>query len=445
MGESVSDKVKELAQKMEKYTIYIYMFLAIALSNTVFFGLVHRKLFLVLAILAIIAGAFWITLKIKAGEYGVFFMINVLIFAAFSVLIVLGWMFSGEMSNSSFRNNYIGFITSFMLTLIMTMLFKKKQIALSYIDYMVGISIVSLVCFALTIFLPDVAARVPMSMDESGHFYTFFYTWGWDDHGTGLCFLNRNCGPFWEPGAFQGFLIIAVLFAIRYGDSIKNIDKKLILLFITIISTVSTTGLLLLVMICIVWRKKLGLYLMQNVKNKEFVKKILIAAFAIFIAWLLFSGVIFDKLASYTDSTVSAGIRFNDLKYGIGLCFIKPLFGVGFGTTAMDIYEDAVGIKANSNGLIMMFYTMGNIFGILYVYLMSKGIIRFFEEKGIIKKIALIVTLVILHATECLFVFPVYLIFIFDFHYNEEGVNGKNVDFGKIKQKITGFVKEKKR
>ncbi len=54
----------------------------------------------------------------------------------------------------------------------------------------------------------------------------------------------RNTGPFWEPGAFAGFLVLALMF----NEFVQNQKRKKIriVLFITILTTFSTTGYLAL-------------------------------------------------------------------------------------------------------------------------------------------------------------------------------------------------------
>ncbi|MBN1183549.1 MAG: O-antigen ligase family protein [Bacteroidales bacterium] len=52
--------------------------------------------------------------------------------------------------------------------------------------------------------------------------------------------IVRNPGPFWEPGAFAGFLIIGILFNKIKNDRFFNIYGVMFL--ITLISTLSTTG-----------------------------------------------------------------------------------------------------------------------------------------------------------------------------------------------------------
>lgn len=48
---------------------------------------------------------------------------------------------------------------------------------------------------------------------------------------------TRNCGPFWEPGAFQGFINLS--FFLNIINSTLN-KKRLLLYIITLITTFST-------------------------------------------------------------------------------------------------------------------------------------------------------------------------------------------------------------
>jgi len=54
----------------------------------------------------------------------------------------------------------------------------------------------------------------------------------------------RNTGPFWEPGAFAGYLILAFMFNEFIASQKQN--KVRIILLITILTTLSTTGYLAL-------------------------------------------------------------------------------------------------------------------------------------------------------------------------------------------------------
>ena len=59
----------------------------------------------------------------------------------------------------------------------------------------------------------------------------------------GEIILQRNCGPFWEPGAFAGYIVIVgILFFNELGTLWNTQKKKCVILLITLITTFSTQG-----------------------------------------------------------------------------------------------------------------------------------------------------------------------------------------------------------
>lgn len=67
---------------------------------------------------------------------------------------------------------------------------------------------------------------------------------------------TRNAGICWEPGCYQAFLNIALLFLLD-GWKYREIEpsfKQLLVLIITIITTGSTTGLILFAIILFAYR-----------------------------------------------------------------------------------------------------------------------------------------------------------------------------------------------
>lgn len=72
----------------------------------------------------------------------------------------------------------------------------------------------------------------------------------------------RNCGPFWEPGAFACYLILVPLLYIENLKAfVVSNKKKAIVLLLALITTISTTGYICLFVIIIYY------YMMQS-KNK---------------------------------------------------------------------------------------------------------------------------------------------------------------------------------
>lgn len=92
---------------------------------------------------------------------------------------------------------------------------------------------------------------------------SFIYTQLYDvEHNLGLTL--RNCGPFWEPGAFQGFINLALF--LELYSSIRSsslfFSKKSVIYIISILTTLSTGGYItMFFIICcfIIQTKKISL------------------------------------------------------------------------------------------------------------------------------------------------------------------------------------------
>ena len=61
----------------------------------------------------------------------------------------------------------------------------------------------------------------------------------------------RNMGMFWEPGAFSGYLILALFFLVRFGKSGDVLSKHSLVLAVTLLSTQSTTGYIAFMMLAV--------------------------------------------------------------------------------------------------------------------------------------------------------------------------------------------------
>ena len=129
-----------------------------------------------------------------------------------------------------------------------------KLIGEKFIDYylnlMVFFAIISLIIFTPIFLKPDFLNTL---VDATPSFLSYQYElWGFMIDRKTLIVYNllqeadrvRNCGPFWEPGAYGGYLVIAyMLNTIREK---KLMGKINILFIVATISTQSTTAYLAL-------------------------------------------------------------------------------------------------------------------------------------------------------------------------------------------------------
>lgn len=96
---------------------------------------------------------------------------------------------------------------------------------------------------------------------------------------------HRNCGPFWEPGAFAGYLLIVGLMFFNQLDLLwREYKKKCIILLLALFSTLSSQGYL-----------ALGILVLLFYLRSHFNLKTILAVF-VFSSIALFSYIQFDFL-----------------------------------------------------------------------------------------------------------------------------------------------------
>jgi hypothetical protein len=143
--------------------------------------------------------------------------------------------------------------------------------------------------------------------------------------------LVRNAGMFWEPGAFAGYLILAIFFLVRDGhiDVLKT--KQGAILILALLSTQSTTGYMAFLVLSIFIAYRSGLF-------RKIISKIII--FPAMLATLLFGAYIAGSEISFVGEKISDQIesasnqddvsrinRFGNFTYDLKWIGDKPLFG----------------------------------------------------------------------------------------------------------------------
>lgn len=199
----------------------------------------------------------------------------------------------------------------------------------------------------------------------------------------------RNWGPFWEPGVYQIYLCLALLFTL-YDNNSKLFTT--IVFTLAIISTLSTSGIICLIVIFVSYllsgEKTLSFgYARLNIQKKAYLYffgflSILIFLYACYSFNLL--AVIFEKLSPSSERFESTQSRLYST-YADFYIFMHHPLGVGSVklSDAFDEYMLMKGITvySNSNGLITNFAMFGIGFGIIYVVLLYKLSLYFTKNK----------------------------------------------------------------
>lgn len=146
----------------------------------------------------------------------------------------------------------------------------------------------------------------------------------------------RNAGIFWEPGAFQFFLVLAFILQL-YSDKKKK--KYLIIYLITLYTTLSTTGLFCLILLVILWvseTKKIN-------QNTTIVLMIVFVSLGLVYFYSIKSNsylyyTIFAKTEGLLNLILGRGsetggsdlVRFESIYYPLKALLKSPIIGVGF-------------------------------------------------------------------------------------------------------------------
>ncbi len=205
--------------------------------------------------------------------------------------------------------------------------------------------------------------------------------------GEGLIWLKRNSGPFWEPGAFSGFLIVALLFNIISTGKLNNRINWI--LMVGILSTFSTSGILIMTLVVL-------FYLLLN---KDLVRRYVLAPIVIAIGIFTFFSVSFlgEKVLrkiSFTDRTYntrfkSAQIDFND--------FLQhPLFGTGRSASTRFQGETNVRTIHRNNGVTNQLVMYGGVAFLVYFVLVYLVFYRMCVTHCVDKRMALFALITVL-------------------------------------------------
>lgn len=142
---------------------------------------------------------------------------------------------------------------------------------------------------------------------------------------------TRNSGMFWEPGAFAGYIILALLFSVLF--KIKLSMNYLWILGITLITTQSTTGYIAFIPILFNW------FYFKSEKKYNLpvsVSKILITPAAVIVLLIVFEKIDFlgDKINKQLIFTEQKSghyeiTRFGNILFDISDIIKRPIFGWG--------------------------------------------------------------------------------------------------------------------
>ena len=259
-----------------------------------------------------------------------------------------------------FLLEFIGFLLTINFLMQVGQLFTAEEYAKTLVNIMVIICAVSLIGYTILMSASDEWILSISQLD--GRFnHNYIYVWGWDNF-----IFNRNAGPWWEPGAFQCFIAMAMIMIMSGRcDDMKWKRLKLIILLTAWITTQSTTGYIIMALIILLMYKTIAEIIFgkkfYEIKSwKIFLMAVVLVGAVIFFYNTLGGQVIHDKLNMQHDSTAT---RYNDVISSLNISLENPIVGTGHKYTK---YYDRYGIGNNSAALLTIPIMHGWIYFILY-------------------------------------------------------------------------------
>ena len=278
-----------------------------------------------------------------------------------------------------------------------------KEVYLSIIRFL---AVYSLVTFVLGIILPGVIEILPTIEKNGTTYYNVLFS-----VVSGSNFVTRNFGIFWEPGAFSIYLNVALY--LELFENKFNI-KRVALLAITVITTVSTLGIVCMVILFAVF-----LTTDKEVSSSR-VKGLVVTAGALGLIILIIYGGdyiyhAFNKLdMSGTTINESTAVRINAIVYPGSAFLENPILGVG--------YDDYLFIQQRfcQEMATCSFINWLCLFGLVGGLIPIIGCIRFFtvNNHGMLTNFALFIFTIILFSTEN-FVQLIFIYIIFFLGFNK--------------------------
>lgn len=350
----------EKAYRKRNYILYVATFLLIyfssAFSLSRYSGTTRMMLFAgLLAILMLYAALTRKSIKIT---------IEILFVFLFGLL---SYLLNGE----SLKQLTI-LLVYYTLTLFFINCFDYSEFIEAYCRIIYFLAVVSLVMYVLATFVPQVLTPLPVVSNSLGRTsYSVFFALS--------PFDMRNMGLFWEPGAFQTYLNIAILFEI-FRFRFQN-KQRVAVLIVTLITTFSSAGFITIIFLA--FTIVINQMVEQNLR-KDFGFLLCIAMVAVIAVWYYINYVdsalgyvLFGKLLRYAqdgNAASSTGVRVESIIRPFQIFSSRlQYFFIGMGPTKL------VETFRNNYGHAMTTCTIANWFaehGIFFGLLMLTGFYR---------------------------------------------------------------------
>lgn len=338
------------------------------------------------------------------------------------LLLVSFWSFLVILKKNLFTfsrlNDYVFLLYAVIVAYIQAKVYGKALLII-YEDIILRLCKISFVLWSISIFLPGLDALWQI-FPETTRGNNVLYVYHWIDPSKFASAAYRNAGCSWEPGRFAIMIIIALTInLLRNGLKVRN-NKAFWWFIITIISTFSTTGYSIsLILISIFWIKlnikSLFAYLFIAVPliiyifSLDFMTEKIVENTEIEEAmYQMEESFHWYETQGGTDKKVTLG-RFQSIYYDATVNIVaEPLLGYGLNYNESEFskkFYSGMILCGNFLGVFSRFGLFMGLFWYCILFKSSKEISKIFNQK---RKWIMFLSFILISVSYQVFYFPVW-------------------------------------
>lgn len=335
---------------------------------------------------------------------------------AFSIIALQ--LLSCLVHNESLRN-YVFVASVILAAFLLASFYSFALIKQCFINIIFALSLYSLIIWIICSLFPSFINFLPKSVNSNGMVFpnAMFSLIEYSARTNTF----RNTSVFREPGVYAIYLSIAMIFSLSNS---KNNYKYLIVFILTILTTFSTAGYILLGLLLVY-------FLLFKIQTKYktpilLLLTLLVIVFSLTTDYLSLQGPLFSKFDSSSDAYGSFYARLQSIRANFNIFLSNPLFGIGrYGLYDLKVLgieglNDRFIAVDNTNTILIGFASYGLLYGILTItglYLHC-----FNNSKRLLPSLCFFLILIMSLSNEDITQNPLLYIMIFDGLFNFKSI-----------------------
>lgn len=302
----------------------------------------------------------------------------------FLALIILMSILLSMLVNNDLSDPNILVISSVIISMLYTYFMDKKIFIITYVYFIIFISMYSLIIMWIIVpYGNGIKLFFPSFYNEAGILIrNYIFTFHFEEHIGGM---KRNTGLFREMGVFQHFINIAIMFLLYSNYFHKYKLFYFIILFITVITTYSSTGYLFLLLILISTIFSKGNLLFNNKYIYCFIA-LIVLILSLQLVNSNENNKVINTINKFSEGDSSYEGRIQSIISNSKVWVQSPVIGYGKERSDKLALENGLGniTEHNTSTTTSYFSFYGIIPGILFFYLLvnlaksiSQGVLTF--------------------------------------------------------------------